>query len=109
MGMQSRSADELVRRVLTSQDLLERVQGNPKKALPELAATVISEMPIYRSDRIFYRVAVLALGLVTICATIGAIVLAARGVDAPELLTALGSGAIGALAGLLMPGGADRG
>lgn len=50
-----------------------------------------------------YRIVVFTLGLAVLVALIGAIVLAAIGKPNPEVLVALGSASVGALAGLLAP------
>jgi len=50
-----------------------------------------------------YRMVVAALGLAVLASLIGAIVLAMDGHPTPESLIALGSAAVGGLAGLLAP------
>ena len=54
-------------------------------------------------DRWVYRVVVVSLGLAILIAAVGAVVLQYNGHDSPAILVAIGSGAIGALAGLLAP------
>lgn len=76
-----------------------RLKSNPKEALKDLSRS----RPIYERDRWVYRVIVLALGLTILIAAVGAIILQFSGKDSPAILVALGSGAIGALAGLLAP------
>ncbi len=55
------------------------------------------------NDVWIYRIVVAALSLTLVCCVIGAICLQASGHKSPELLTGLGTGALGALAGLLAP------
>lgn len=55
-----------------------------------------------------YRISVLALGLVVLCSMVGGIVLSAGGRQIPEAVVALGSAAIGSLAGLLIPSPVSR-
>lgn len=61
------------------------------------------------TDKWIYRVVVISLGLVVVIISVGVIFLMAspppenEDSTLPTLLTALGSGAIGALAGLLAP------
>jgi len=50
-----------------------------------------------------YRIVVIALALSALGSLIGAIMLATQDRQAPELLVALGSAAMGGLAGLLAP------
>lgn len=56
-----------------------------------------------QSDVRAYRLVVAALGLAVLASLIGAIMLATQGRPTPELLIALGSAAVGGLAGLLAP------
>ncbi|MBI3243098.1 MAG: hypothetical protein HYZ49_12465 [Chloroflexi bacterium] len=55
-----------------------------------------------------YRMVVAALGLAVLASLIGAIMLAIEGRPTPELLVALGSAAVGGLAGLLAPSPLNR-
>jgi hypothetical protein len=60
--------------------------------------------PAFVADKVVYRIVVIALGLVTLGAMSGANVLTAMKVQTiPDVVTALGAAAIGALAGLLVP------
>ena len=56
--------------------------------------------PIYKSDRNFYRVTVWFLGLTALLSVAGTIVVVLFGKDAPQGVTAIGSAAVGALAGV---------
>jgi hypothetical protein len=64
--------------------------------------------PPLESDVWIYRGVVAALGFTVLIATFGAIYLAARSLDVPEVIVALGSAAVGALAGLLAPSPATK-
>lgn len=55
-----------------------------------------------------FRLVVLSLGLCMLASLVGAIILAAKGTDTPEILIALGSAAVGGLAGLLAPSPLNR-
>lgn len=55
-----------------------------------------------------FRLVVVSLGLCMLASLIGAIVLAVKGMDTPEILVALGSAAVGGLAGLLAPSPLNR-
>lgn len=61
--------------------------------------------PAYLRDRFFYRVVGSSLAILAGLALVGAIVLAAYDKSVPDFVVALGSTAIGALAGVLV---ADR-
>jgi hypothetical protein len=55
-------------------------------------------------DKWVYRIVVISLSLTVLGALVGAIVLEmAKNISPPDLLVALGSAAVGALAGLLAP------
>jgi len=54
-------------------------------------------------DPWIYRIVVLILGLVALASLVGAIMLTIQDRSTPELLIALGSAAMGGLAGLLAP------
>ena len=55
------------------------------------------------SDLWIYRFAISTLGALALLSLAGALVLTALGHDAPQVTVALGSAAVGALAGLLTP------
>lgn len=90
-------------------DLAARVEADPNLAA-RLAADPAGELrhiaegePAYRRDRWIYRLVAGVLGLIALVAAVGAILLALDGTDIPDLLVALGSAAVGALAGLFNP------
>jgi hypothetical protein len=112
MAPELRSADELVKRILSDPQEWEKVQSNPATELLKLAKEVGQDLPPrppLESDVIIYRMVVGVIGLVAIVAVIGAILSVTVGegrADSTALLTALvsiSSAAIGALAGLLSP------
>lgn len=91
-------------------DLADRLREDPALAsrfaadpAGELSRAARDEQPAYLGDKTIYRMVVLALTLVLLSSAIGAIVLGWWGKAMPESLIALGSAAIGALAGLLAP------
>lgn len=61
-----------------------------------------------RNDIWLYRIVVVVLGLTVVGSIVGAILLALSGLSTPEVLVALGSAAIGGLAGLLAPSPLNR-
>lgn len=90
------SVRALAARVSHSPELADKIKADPVAALTELAGPLETDVWIY-------RIVVTALGLVVLVALIGAIILTAVTKVVPDVLTALGSAAIGALAGLLAP------
>lgn len=90
------SVAELAVQVAKDPDLQAKIKANPAEAIAGLAAPL-------QSDVWIYRFVVLALGLCLLIALLGAIYLSAQGKTLPDILIGLGSGAIGALAGLLAP------
>lgn len=105
MANSLRSADEIVRRVITEQGLQERLKADPVGVLQEMAATATRESPTVESDIWIYRIVVALIGLAALVAVGGAVWISVvkGGNEVPDVLTAIGSGAIGALAGLLSP------
>jgi len=86
------------------QDVLE-----PKLKTEGSAVVAERGAPPYSGDRVIYRMVVAVLGAVLIIATVGALIIAMAGKGPiPEMVVALGSGAAGALAGLLAPSPAGR-
>lgn len=81
-------------------------QETPRVLDPVKEATVLPA-PL-ESDVWIYRIVVGTLGLAVLGALGGAIGLTAFGKQIPEVLVALGSAAVGALAGLLAPAPAGR-
>jgi len=92
------SVRELVTMIEKDKSLEEEIRKDPAKAIAKIA-----ESPL-KTDKWIYRIIVLALGLTVLLAVSGGIYLAAKQVTAtPEILIAIGSAAVGALAGLLAP------
>jgi len=80
----------------------------PSTAVIEMLEAEADAIDALRSDRLIYRMVVIALGVVAIAAMLGVILVLLIGADessdgALQVLTALGSASIGALAGLLAP------
>lgn len=107
-----RSANLLVDLILENPRLLDQVKTDPEEILPKLAeqATAHLPPPVMVADAWIYRIVVLALSIVCITAVLGTIYLSATTASAqiPDVLTALGAAAIGALAGLLAPTPASK-
>ena len=91
---------DLAQAVANDPQLAQRMSANPAETLTQLSAPP----PPLQSDKLIYRSVVWALGLAVLITLIGAIVLTAMKVqEVPQVLTAIGSAAVGALAGLLAP------
>jgi hypothetical protein len=110
-----RSADKLVDLILNTPGVLDQVKASPENTLRKIAKEVTKELPppALVVDRWIYRIVVLALGIVAIIAILGAILLGLKTpsgatIQIPDVLTALGAAAIGALAGLLAPSPATK-
>jgi hypothetical protein len=100
-----RSAQALVEKILSNEEIKKRIKSNPEKELPQLAQEVIRELPLpLQTDKVIYRIVVGSLGLTILLVVLGSIILTAMKIEAiPDILTAIGSAAVGALAGLLAP------
>ena len=100
-----RSANVLVSMLHADPTLLDKAKARPK-VLDDLAATVTENLPqpALIGDPWVYRLVVVILGAVAVIAAVASFkAVGAEGVKIPDTLTALGSAAIGALAGLLAP------
>ncbi|HUI29330.1 MAG TPA: hypothetical protein VLX91_03860 [Candidatus Acidoferrales bacterium] len=102
--MESRigSVSELAVKIAQDSDLAAKIKQNPAEAIARLAA------PVIQTDVWIYRMVVGFLGLAVLAGVIGAIILSMAGKPTPEVLVALGSAAVGALAGLLAPSPAGK-
>lgn len=99
MKKKYRSVGELAIAAAQDPNLEAQIKDNPSAAIASLAVPLQNAVWIY-------RLVVTALGLAALIAILGAIILAWKGTEASttlNLLTALGSAAVGALAGLLAP------
>ena len=93
--------EQLVAALASDPALAARVKEDPAKTIAGLVSPLQSDVWIYRT-------VVGALALAILGAVTGAILLAMNGRPVPEVLLAIGSGAVGALAGLLAPSPAGR-
>jgi len=123
-----RSATQLIEKISNDPTLKDKFNPEQILALRETASDIIGDEPTpLQSDRLIYRIVVISLGLVLLIVTIGTIFLyhdvytlssksagaadikpsdikdALANYHTPEIFIALGSAAIGALAGLLSP------
>ncbi len=89
----------LVKQMQVDPLLVDRIKDDPVGAIQHAAAYT----PPLASDVLIYRIVVLALGLGVVVSILGALTLAFFGKPTPEVVTALGSACVGALAGLLAP------
>ena len=97
-----KTVSELAAGVAEDPTLAAELQKDPVKTISSVAS------PAFINDVWIYRMVVVALGLAVLIVVIGAIFLGAKGTtenpfEIPQVLVALGSAAIGALAGLLAP------
>jgi hypothetical protein len=95
------SVENLQQLVANDTALQEQLKNDPVKALDQFAS-------VLDTDKWIYRVVVSCLGLAILAIIAGVIILMLRPLGTtddkiPTVLTALGSAAIGALAGLLAP------
>jgi uncharacterized integral membrane protein len=114
MADEMRSADQLAKTILETPGVLAELQAKPQETLDKLVEQVKLQVPrVLEQDRLVYRIVVSSLGLVVLFVVIGVIALSFKAeggaVTIPDVLTALGSAAIGALAGILAPSPATRG
>lgn len=110
MAKEYEAINDLAEKLENSPDLEQRFKQDPVQALKETAAR-LQPTPL-STDVVIYRWVVVFLGLTVLVSILGAIVLtwrdAATTKEPPQILTAIGSAAVGALAGLLAPSPAQR-
>jgi len=82
--------------VKDSPELQEMFKKDPVAALENFATPL-------QTDKVLYRIVVGSLGAAVLIALIGSIILVSIGKNSPEVLVAIGSASVGALAGLLAP------
>jgi hypothetical protein len=92
------SVSELAARVAEDSELERQLKEDPEGTLRRVAAPI-------ETDRWIYRMAVMALGATMLAVVVSALVLKLNDSEAgiPDALVAIGSGALGALAGLMTP------
>jgi len=98
-----KNVNEFKRELASNPELQQQFKDDPVKAVDQ-----INQKNPLETDPWIYRIIVLALGITILSIIIGVIVLIGSGKIAddkgvPTILTAIGSAAIGALAGLLAP------
>lgn len=101
MSTSIRTVQQLAARAAVDPQLAANLGEDPVRELSRIAA----QTPV--PDTWIYRIVVISLGAAVLIALIGAIILAkvdgGNTANVLQLLTAIGSAAIGALAGLLAP------
>jgi hypothetical protein len=94
---------------LRKPERLEELKANPLPVLEKARDEAVSKTePAYIRDKLTYRLVVSALGLAVLTAAVGGIVIVMADKTPPDMLVALGSAAVGALAGLLAPSPAGK-
>jgi hypothetical protein len=96
MNERIQTCSELAVKVANDPELQARIKADPVQAIANLAAPL-------QTDVWIYRMVIGALGLAVLFCVIGAFILAGMGKPIPDVIVALGSAALGALAGLLAP------
>jgi hypothetical protein len=97
MDRRASTATDLTELVRDHPELQEEVKKDPVEALERLSRPLEQDLWIYR-----IVVGTLAISILAVIVASTVIVLTQEG-DVPDVLVAIGTGAIGALAGLLAP------
>jgi hypothetical protein len=100
MASRTDSSTELATMVAQDARLQEQIKKDPVGTLERLAEPL-------ESDKWIYRIVVASLGLAALSVVVGVIALTAldKTTTIPDVLVAIGSAAVAALAALLVPGG----
>jgi hypothetical protein len=90
-----------------AQEALDKAKNDPAfraklNADPEKVLQAMADRPL-ETDTFIYRTIVIGLTFMMLSAGVGAFIMAFYGKTIPDVITALGSTALGALAGLLAP------
>ena len=99
-----KTIQELSEQIESNDSLRNEFQQNPIDTIKKMSIA-----PSYTQDIWIYRTIVIVLGLAVIAIIVGVIILminngkGLKDLEIPTILTALGSAAIGAIAGLLAP------
>ncbi len=104
--MSERAAQQIETLAKTAESdtaFLDQMKADPVAALKAAAAGARTAPNPLEWDTWIYRIVVSALGLIALAAVGGGIALVAIGKTVPEILIALGSASVGAMAGLLAP------
>ncbi len=108
MNEEARSAEVLVRQALEPQNL-SKLKTDPEGTLRSLEANILQRPRVMEQDKVVYRIVIGALSTLALSVAGTAIYLSiANNGDVqkfPDILTALGSASLGALAGILSPNG----
>jgi hypothetical protein len=109
--MAQRSADMLITELKSNEDMVTKLKTDPVPVLERLAREIKASNPptAPQQDKVTYRMAVAVLSLVVLIVA-GSISYSVVWVSpplqqAPDILVAIGSTALGALAGILAPVG----
>jgi hypothetical protein len=104
MATPLRSADVLVQSVLSNPETVAALKVDPATVLNEAADNAKSVTPAYQSDVVVYRMVVGFLGSAVVLVIVSYAVYPLVHITVvPDGLVAIGSAAVGALAGLLAP------
>jgi uncharacterized membrane protein YbhN (UPF0104 family) len=104
--MRDRVAERMVELVRQDPKRLDCAKDNAAEALEKLRAEASKDVPAYVGDEWFYRIIVIGLIAVIVLTILSSIF--HKGA-VPDYIISLGSTAIGALAGLLVPTPGGRG
>jgi hypothetical protein len=103
--MKDHVAERMVELVKMDPKRLDPSKHGAVEAIEKLMAEAKKDAPAYTGDTWFYRIVVIGLAAVAVIAAVGYIVL--KG-PIPEALVALGSAAVGAMAGLFAPSPSNK-
>lgn len=99
MSDATNEGDDVLEEDWFEDDLLRQANVSPGTSKAGLGD---DSPPAYRRDRTFYRIIAASLGLAVVLCVSGAIWVTLLGFEVPQVLTAIGSAAIGAFAGVLV-------
>jgi hypothetical protein len=106
IGMASTASTSEVKKYLENNEQARiAFQKNPIDELDKVVKGAAESKPAYYNDKWIYRWVAIALGVALLVASVGAIILSVIDKTVPDILVAVASGTVGALAGLFAPRG----
>jgi hypothetical protein len=104
-----KKVDELAEDKTISEEAVSKLKEATKESATEGKKEADAEnIAAYFRDKEFYRGVLIILGAAVIIATIGGLALSFNGKDIPQFIVAVGTTALGAIAGILAPSPAQK-
>lgn len=101
-----RSATAMAEKIKNDPELADKIKEDPVEGIEKLAEEVVKEHPLptpIMEDFWLYRLVVGSLGAAILSAIIGSLILTGYGKEIPDVVIAIGTASVAAIAALLNP------